>query len=255
LFGDLATGPGKGSVLLQATLNGPLTKDDHPAVPVTAEELARDAAACLAAGAHAFHIHPRDETGAERLDPKTVNGVVAAVRAAAPAPIGVSTGAWIEPDLERRISMIQGWIEPDFASVNVSEDGAAEVMTALLVADIGIEAGVWTAEDVELLEATGLAGRVMRVMIEPVEVGAAEAPGLVDAIHRELDHRGIDAPRLQHGDLDSTWVLLEDAVARGIKTRIGLEDTFYEPDGQLTAGNASLVRAARTLASSRAELR
>lgn len=238
-------------MLLQATLNGSLTKDDHPAVPVTAEELARDAAACLAAGARAFHIHPRDEAGVERLDSETVNGVVAAVRAAAPAPIGVSTGAWIEPDLERRISMIQSWSEPDFASVNVSEDDAPEVMTALLVAGVGIEAGVWVPEDVERLEATGLAGTVMRVMIEPVDVSAAEAPALVDAIHRELDNRGMYAPRLQHGDFDSTWVLLEDAVARGIDTRIGLEDTFYEPDGQLTEGNASLVGAARTLASSR----
>ena len=32
-------------MLLQATLNGSLTKADHPAVPVSVEELARDAVA------------------------------------------------------------------------------------------------------------------------------------------------------------------------------------------------------------------
>jgi uncharacterized protein (DUF849 family) len=234
--------------LLQATLNGALSKDDHPAVPVTARELARDAAACLAAGAGGFHVHPRDEDGNERLTAEVVDSAVATVRGAAPAPIGVSTGNWIEPDLERRISMIERWQEPDFASVNVSEEGAAGVMKALLVAGIGVEAGIWTVEDVGLLEATGLADKVMRVMVEPVDVLAADALALVSAVHRELDRRGIDAPRLQHGDGESTWILLDDAVARGIATRIGLEDTLHEPDGRLTAGNAALVRAARARA-------
>ena len=36
-------------MLLQAALNGPFGKDDHPAMPVSARELARDAAACVAA--------------------------------------------------------------------------------------------------------------------------------------------------------------------------------------------------------------
>lgn len=234
-------------MLLQATLNGALTKDDHRAVPVSAAELARDASACVEIGARAFHIHPRDEDGRERLDAEVVDAVVAAVRAACGVPVGVSTGAWIEPDLERRLALIRAWRKPDYASVNLSEEGAAEVMRALLAAGVGIEAGVWTVEDVARLEATGLAHRMVRVMIEPVDVSADAAVPLVSAIHQELDRYGITARRLQHGDGESTWLLLTDAVARGIDTRIGLEDTFYEPDGELTAGNAALVRAARAL--------
>jgi uncharacterized protein (DUF849 family) len=42
-------------------------------------------------------------------------------------------------------------------------------------------------------------------------------------------------------------VLLTDALRRGLDTRIGLEDTLYEPDGTRTRGNAALVRAACTL--------
>ena len=49
--------------MLQATLNGALTKQDHPAVPVSPDELALDAAACVAAGAEAIHLHPRDAGG------------------------------------------------------------------------------------------------------------------------------------------------------------------------------------------------
>jgi uncharacterized protein (DUF849 family) len=36
-------------------------------------------------------------------------------------------------------------------------------------------------------------------------------------------------------------------VRRGIDTRIGLKDTQYEPNGQLTTGNEALVRVARDL--------
>jgi uncharacterized protein (DUF849 family) len=36
-------------------------------------------------------------------------------------------------------------------------------------------------------------------------------------------------------------------VARGIDTRVGLEDTVAGPDGARAAGNEALVRAARAL--------
>jgi uncharacterized protein (DUF849 family) len=234
-------------VLLQATLNGDLTKAAHPAVPVSAEELARDAAACVAAGARAIHLHPRDAAGRERLEAEIVDVVVVRVRAACGVPVGVSTGAWIEPELERRLALIRAWRAPDYASVNLSEPGAAEVMEALLHAGVGIEAGVWSVEDAERLAASGAGGEVTRVLVEPVDAGAAGAVGLVEEIHAALDGLGLTAPRLQHGDGAATWVLLTDAIRRGCDTRIGLEDTLYEPDGERTTGNDALVRAARRL--------
>ncbi|GGS14789.1 MULTISPECIES: 3-keto-5-aminohexanoate cleavage protein [Streptomyces] len=39
----------------------------------------------------------------------------------------------------------------------------------------------------------------------------------------------------------------ETAVALGVDTRVGLEDTLYLPDGSPARGNAPLVRAARGL--------
>ncbi len=234
-------------MLLQAALNGPLTKADHPAVPESAAELARDAAACVAAGARAIHLHPRDADGRERLDAEVVDAVAAAVRDACGVPVGVSTGAWIEPDLERRLALVRAWRAPDYASVNVSEEGSEAVMRALLEAGVGIEAGVWSVEDAERLAGSGVAGDVTRVLVEPVEAGAENAVAVVDAIHAALDAHGVSASRLQHGDGEATWVLLGDAVRRGVDTRIGLEDTRHEPDGRPTAGNVALVRAARAL--------
>lgn len=231
-------------MLLQAALNGDLTRAAHSAVPVSVEELMRDAVACVRAGARAFHIHPRDLEGRERLDPEVVDRVVMWVRDACGAPIGVTTGAWIEPDVERRVELVRAWRAPDYATVNLSEEGARDVMEALLDAGVGIEAGVWTAEDAERLAASGLAEHVLRICVEPVEVSVRDAVAFVEEIHRTLDQLGLTAARLQHGDGEATWVLLTNAIHRGIATRIGLEDTLREPNGELTAGNEALVRAA-----------
>jgi uncharacterized protein (DUF849 family) len=229
--------------VLQAALNGALTRAVHPAVPISVEDLALDAAACVRAGAGAIHLHPRDAAGRERLE--VVDEVVLAVRDACGVPVGVSTGAWIEPDLARRLELVRTWRAPDYASVNLSEEGATEVMKALVEAGVGIEAGVWSVEDAERLAASGM--QVTRILIEPTALAAAEAVAAVGRIHAALDRLGLAAPRLQHGDGEATWVLLADAVRRGIDTRIGLEDTLNGPGGESTAGNESLVRAAREL--------
>lgn len=229
--------------MLQATLNGPYTKDNHPAVPVSARELADDASSCVAEGARAIHVHPRDAYGAERLDPAVIDRVVSIVKDACGMPVGVSTAAWVEPDLDRRIEMIRRWHVPDYAAVDLAEPGATRVMEACLEAGVGVEAGLCSVEDVETLAASGLGPLVLRIMIEPVGVRAAYAVPLVDAIHAALDRYDLRAPRLQHGDGDAAWVLVADALRRGIDTRIGLEDTLRGPDGTLTEGNAALVRA------------
>jgi uncharacterized protein (DUF849 family) len=81
-------------MLLQAALNGPLTKDDHPAVPLSVEELAADAADCVAAGATSVHLHPREER-AMRLCGGCARPAVS--RSASPRALGsspISIGGW-----------------------------------------------------------------------------------------------------------------------------------------------------------------
>ena len=169
-------------------------------------------------------------------------------------PVGVTTSAEIEPDPERRLALARTWRVPDYASVKLSETGATEVMEALVEAGVGIEAGVWTVEDAVRLGASGLGGLVTRILVEPGEPQlrgsedkAASALGLVEDIHRALDRLGLMAPRLQHGDGEVTWVLLVEAVRRGLDARIGLEDTLFGPNGERATGNEALVRTAREL--------
>jgi uncharacterized protein (DUF849 family) len=238
-------------MILQAALNGDFTKADHPAMPLSLDELVRDAVACVAAGANAIHLHPRDVTGQEQLATAVVDTVVRAVRDACDVPVGVTTGAWIKPDLARRLALIREWREPDYTSVNLSEEGSLEVMATLLEIGVGIEAGVWTVEDAEQLGNSGLGNRMTRILVEPGELqvgGDVEsALALVENIHQTLDRFGITVPRLQHADGRLTWPVLADSIRRGIDTRVGLEDTVLEPNGDRTTGNASLIRAARAM--------
>lgn len=93
-------------------------------MPLDPVEQAAQAWRSLAAGAQAVHAHVRDR------------------------PFGVSTGAWIVPDPAGRIAAIAAWtVCPDFASVNLGEEGALEVARVILDKGIGLEAGLASEAD------------------------------------------------------------------------------------------------------------
>jgi uncharacterized protein (DUF849 family) len=235
-------------MLLKACLNGARSAGEHPGLPVRLPDLVVDATACARLGAGGIHLHPRDEDGRESLDAAVVDATVRAVRAACGVPVGVATGAWVEPDPARRAALVRDWAEPEFASVNLSEPGAVGVMRALLDGGrVGVEAGVWSVADAERLAASGLAGRVTRVLVEVIGVGAVAAPAVAIDIDAALDRLEVTSPRLHHGEEEATWPVLVQAIALGREVRIGLEDTLLRPDGTMAGGNADLVGIAQAL--------
>jgi uncharacterized protein (DUF849 family) len=229
--------------VIKACLNGNHEPGAHPALPVTPEQLAADGAAAVAAGAQALHVHPRGPDGRESL--AAVDQAVLAVRAAVPGvPIGVSTGAWIEPDVDARVAAVLAWREPDMASVNLSEEGHVDVMAALVEAGVGIEAGLWRVEDVQALAVSGYAGRLVRALIEPRERDVEAALVTAEAINAALDDAGIPGPRVEHGFGPPTWEVVRRVKELGLGWRIGLEDVFELPDGSPARSNAHLVSVA-----------
>lgn len=239
-------------MFLKACLNGKRSRAEHAAIPISADAVAADAAACVAAGADAVHVHPRGPDGAETLDPRWIGEAVAAIRAACPGiGVGVSTGAWIAADPAERLAAIAAWDElPDFVSVNLGEAGVTELCDLLARRDIEIEAGVWDEADVAVLGRLGLAHEVLRIMLEPGEAGGPVKPRAIGIV-RALDELGATAPRLLHSDGDATWPAFGLAVELGYASRIGFEDTLYLPDLERAPDNASLVREARRRAGGR----
>jgi uncharacterized protein (DUF849 family) len=73
-----------------------------------------------------------------------------AIRSTCPGvPVGLTTGAWIEPDPERRLELVGGWeVVPDYASVNLREEGSVPLVRLLL--DRGIDLRIGLEEVLEL---------------------------------------------------------------------------------------------------------
>ncbi|MYW34084.1 3-keto-5-aminohexanoate cleavage protein, partial [Streptomyces sp. SID2119] len=108
--------------MIQVCLNGRRGADASAAVPLSPEALARSAAEAVAAGATDIHVHPRTPCGQDTLSPRVVAATLTAIRAAVRVPVGVTTGAWAEPDPRRRVERVRAWsVLPDHASVNWHE--------------------------------------------------------------------------------------------------------------------------------------
>ena len=242
--------------MLQVTPNGPYGKDVHPNMPVSLDEVLADLRECFRAGATGVHLHVRDENGLETLRPEVVNATCRAVRELAAeegvaAEIGLTTGAWIVPDLAERIAMIREWEGVDCATVNLSEQGFEDVMRAMLDVGVGIDVGLWAPVEMAQLLASGLLPQAQRVSIELDTGEPYHLDGPPEAVAEQandaLDAAGSTCPRLTHGMNTWTWPMVADAFRRGHDTRVGFEDSILLPDGSRASSNADLVRAARTL--------
>ena len=235
--------------MLQACLNGGRSKSEHASIPVTASELVEHALAVRHAGAEELHIHPRNPQARETLEPDYVGQCLSAIRAAVPRmPVGVGTGAWIEPKSQARLEHIKQWqILPDYASVNVNEDDATETMDILLLKGIGIEAGIWTKRDAERFVGLPQASHCLRILIEMTNDDPDAAMAEYRDVMSVLEGQGNLLPILLHGEGGSVWTMAREAARRGFSTRVGFEDGLHLPDRALAQDNAALVRAAVNL--------
>ncbi|WP_447911667.1 3-keto-5-aminohexanoate cleavage protein [Microbacterium phyllosphaerae] len=238
-------------MLVQVCLNGARDVTEHPGLSADATLAAADAARAVAAGAQEIHVHPKDAEGRDTLDADDVARWLRALRSSCPGvPVGVTTGAWTEPDVEKRVAAIAAWTElPDYASVNWHETGADRVAASLLSRGVGVEAGIWDATGLEAWSTSPSRAECTRVLIElpdeAAEVVRRHAEGLI--AHVRLDEPSM--PTLLHGEERSAWPALTLAAELRLDSRIGLEDTLTLPDGRSAPDNAALVRAASAFTS------
>ncbi|WP_030752192.1 3-keto-5-aminohexanoate cleavage protein [Streptomyces sp. NRRL S-31] len=226
--------------MVQVCLNGSRSAADGPGVPMSPAELPRSAAEAVAAGATSVHVHPKTPCGHDRLSPRVPAPVLDALRARVRVPVGVTTGAWAEPDPAARLARVRSWTAlPDFASVNWHEPGAEEVAAELLARGVGVEAGIWSGtEGARRFAASPLGPRVLRVLAEVTDPEPAGAAAwALPAEPGEAHGR----PVLLHGEEGGTWPVLRLAGRLGLATRIGMEDTLLLPDGRRAVSNARLV--------------
>ncbi|MFG2727920.1 3-keto-5-aminohexanoate cleavage protein [Streptomyces canus] len=226
--------------MVQVCLNGPRGAADGTAVPLTPESMAQAAAEAVAAGATDIHVHPKTPCGRDSLSPRVVAATLEAIRARVSVPVGVTTGAWAEPDPEARLARVRGWtVLPDHASVNWHEPGAEEIAAALIDLGVGVEAGIWSGTDAAARFAVSPLGpKVLRILAEVTDTQAAETAARTLLAELGPAH---GRPVLLHGEDAGAWPVLRLAGRLGLATRVGLEDTLVLPDGRRALSNAQLV--------------
>ena len=182
---------------LTACLNGSRRAGEHPALPLTPDEVARAAGDAVAAGATDVHVHPRDASGRESLAAEDVGSCVAAVRAAVPGVrVGVTTLAPAGTDRE---ALVRSWrVLPDAASVNWHEPGAAPLARCLLERGVDVEAGLWQPVAARAFMASGLSGACARVLVEPMEAELSDALANAEQVLALV--RPVGRPLQLHGD-------------------------------------------------------
>jgi uncharacterized protein (DUF849 family) len=235
--------------MLQACLNGDRDRGFHAGIPLTPPELAADVRAVVDAGAQQLHVHPRDAAGHESLHPDDTARALEAIRTSVPGiPVGVSTGWWIAPRGRARQQQIRAWQGlPDYVSINLIEEDASEIIDLVLGKGIGVEAGLWSANDAEKFVANPNARNCLRVMIEINEQELSDGAEVARQITVILDRADIRLPRLLHGFENTMWAFCREAFRLKLDTRIGFEDGKLMPSGAEAKDNAELIRAAHAL--------
>ncbi|MEU2554831.1 3-keto-5-aminohexanoate cleavage protein [Streptomyces sp. NPDC013313] len=228
--------------MVQVCLNGTRSAADGVGVPLSPAELARSAAEAVAAGATEIHVHPKTPCGHDSLSPRVLAAALEAIRARVAVPVGVTTGAWAEPEPAARLGRVRAWsVLPDFASVNWHEPGAEEVAAQLLAMGVGVEAGIWSGTDAAgRFAASPLGPRMLRVLAEVTDPDPGTAEATAHALLARLGPAH-GRPILLHGEEGGAWPVLRLAGRLGLASRIGLEDTLFLPDGEPAACNARLV--------------
>lgn len=232
--------------MIKAAINGVRSNAYHPRLPFDANTAAQESARCIMDGAGAIHVHVWNRQNQESLAPVDVAQFLTAIRTTCPnIPVGISTGEWIVPNLDERLSCIANWeVLPDFVSLNTDEADFETVAGLLLSKNIGIEAGIFNSGAVQAFAAWGKRDQCLRVLIEPNETTVDAAILNVKQIETILDDAAPQLPRLLHGLDSTTWPMVQLAAERGYSTRIGFEDSAYLPTGQVAEFNDELVLAA-----------
>jgi uncharacterized protein (DUF849 family) len=162
--------------------------------------------------------------------------------------VSLSTSAAIEPDPPRRLELVSSWtVLPELVTANQGEAGIVELCEALIARAVGIEAGLLSLDDARAFVRSGLAGRCVRVLVEPLDADPESAVAHAAAMEEVLLGAAISLDQVHHGDELASWAVNERALGRGHGIRTGLEDTTVLPDGRPAVDNAALVKAAAAM--------
>ncbi len=253
-----------GIILANAPNGASRTKTDHPALPMTAEEIARTAAAIAEAGAAMIHVHVRDAQGRHLLDAEAYRDVTAAIRAAVGdrliVQVTTEAGGRYQPPEQMRVIRE---LRPEAVSLAIREliaDEAAEPAAADFLAwarreRVMTQIILYDADEVRRYHGLKARGVIPSGNDFPLFVlgrysaGQTSAPADLDPFLAAATELGLGDPSFadpwsmcafgRHENACAAY-----AAAKGGHVRVGFENNLWLPDGTVAPDNAALVRLA-----------
>ncbi len=264
--------------IITCAISGALAnREQCPAVPYTPEEYAAEARRIVDEGGVHIHIHARRPDGTPSYEVEDFVAIRDAIRSEVgdAAIINFSTGT-IGVPVEKRVAYLEAG-RPAVAALNMGSMNYAKYSRSRKDFVFKFVFSNPFEEIIELLEA------MRRLGIKPehecfdvghvasldplLDMGLLEPPlhadfvmgvvGGIPATARNLaamaDNLGaVGAGRSRHhwgviGIGRAQWMLVASALTLGGSVRVGLEDNFYLPDGQMARSNGELIAKARQM--------
>lgn len=228
---------------------------DHPALPVTTEQIVATAASCRAAGADALHLHVRDEDGLHSLDAGRYAETLAAISDRVPdLRVQITTEAAGIFDVPAQLECLSQ-VKPSWASISVREI-AREPELAPRVYGICDEQGtevqhiLYDTEDIALLrdwQARGIVRQDQRAVLFVLgryAAGQVSFPGNLYPF-RDAMPEARDWMVCAFGPQEHACLL--EAARLGGGLRVGFENSLTDHCNRPHPDNAASVAALRSL--------
>jgi 3-keto-5-aminohexanoate cleavage enzyme len=260
--------------IITCSISGAIAnRDQCPAIPYTPPEYAAEARRIVDEGGVHIHIHARTADGAPSYEIEDFRAIRDAIREEVgdAAIINFSTGTVGVP-VAKRIAYLEA-CRPEVAALNMGSLNYAKYSRSRKDFVFKFVFTNPFEEIIELLQA------MRRLQIKPehecfdvghvgsleplVDMGLLDAPlhadfvmgvvGGVPASARNLATMADNMPAGKHhwgviGIGRDQWMLVAAALTLGGSIRVGLEDNFYLPNGEMARSNGDLIAKARRLA-------
>jgi uncharacterized protein (DUF849 family) len=261
-------------VVITCAISGTIAnRDQCPAIPYTPEEYAAEARRIVDEGGVHIHIHARRPDGTPSYEVEDFLAIRDAIRREVgdAAIINFSTGTLGVP-VAKRIAYLEAG-RPEVAALNMGSMNYAKYSRSRRDFVFKFVFANPFEEIIELLQA------MRRLHIKPehecfdighvgsleplLDMGLLQAPlhadfvmgvlGGIPASARNLAAMADNLPAGRHhwgviGIGRAQWILVAAALTLGGSVRVGLEDNFYLPDGEMARSNGELIAKARLMA-------
>jgi uncharacterized protein (DUF849 family) len=231
------------------------TKADHPALPITLDEVTEATRACVDAGAGGLHLHLRDAGGGHLLDSGAYREALSHLATALPdLPVQITTEAAgrYGPGHQKYVALNSGATLVSAAWREITrEDGAAAFYEQAAEAGIAVQHILYDVADAEGLAHTLPAHLLRDPALQLIFVLGRYVDG--QASTPEMLRPFLDWMRAE--DLRPDWMLcafgqgetdcLAAAHRAGGKCRVGFENSLLNADGTTAPDNAARVAEVR----------